>query len=159
MIKGKITTILIVAISLFIVFFVGRCSAPVPDAARTIDTVSMLHVDTVRYVQVQYRDRWRVRTDTLIQVINGDTVFVPVPIDRYTFTDDTSYRAVVSGYNVSLDRLDIFRPTIERTITIREPARKRRFGLGLQCGYGISMPNGTFHTYIGVGISYNFLTF
>lgn len=168
--KFVVVATIVVAIGLMLAFMMGRCTAPTPSIERTVDTVVRVRIDTVRYTEVQYRDRWRVRVDTLVQIVAGDTLHVPIPIDRYIFTDDTTYRAEVSGYNVSLDRMEVFRRTIDRTVTIREvfkAPRPRRWGLGVQIGYGavvdIGGGNGNIRVaaapYIGVGLSYNFLTF
>lgn len=168
--KFVVVATIVVAIGLMLAFMLGRCSAPMPELERTVDTVTVVRVDTLRHTDVQYRDRWRVRTDTLVQIVGGDTLYVPIPIDKHIFTDDTTYRAEVSGYNVSMDRMEVFRRTVDRTVTIREafkPPRARRWGLGVQVGYGavidLSGGNGNIRVatapYIGVGLSYNFLTF
>lgn len=165
--KFVVVATIVAAIGLMLAFMMGRCSAPMPELERTIDTLTVVRIDTVRYTDVRHRDRWRVRTDTLVRLVGGDTLYVPIPIDKHIFTDDTTYRAEVSGYNVSLDRMEIFRRTVDRTVTIREafkPPRARRWGLGVQIGYGatIDLNNGgriAAAPYIGVGLSYNFLTF
>lgn len=124
------------------------------------DTTVVVRVDTIVHTKVATRDRWRVRVDTLRVWVGGDSVSVPVPIDKHIFTDDTTYRAEVSGFNVSLDRMEVFRPTIERTVTIDRVVTPppKRFGLGLQVGYGITL-DGRPQPYIGVGLSYNFIRF
>lgn len=168
--KFVLTAAIVVAVGLMLAFMLGRCSAPMPELEQTVDTVTVVRVDTLRHTDVQYRDRWRVRVDTLVQIVGGDTLYVPIPIDKHIFTDDTTYRAEVSGYNVSMDRMEVFRRTVDRTVTIREafkPPRPRRWGLGVQVGYGavidLSGGNGNIRVatapYIGVGLSYNFLTF
>lgn len=124
------------------------------------DTTVIVRVDTVRFANVIYRDRVRVRVDTLRVWVEGDSVSVPVPIDKYTFTDDTTYLAEVSGYNVSMDRIEVFRRSTDRLITVDRTIieKPKRFGLGLQVGYGISL-DGRAQPYIGIGLSYNFLRF
>lgn len=124
------------------------------------DTTIVVRLDTVVHTKVEYRDRVQVRVDTLRVVIAGDSVAIGVPIDRHTFTDDTSYRAEVLGYNVSLDKMEIFRRTIDREVVIKQTITPppKRWGLGIQVGYGITL-DGRPQPYIGIGLSYNFLRF
>ena len=65
--------------------------------------------------------------------------------------------AVVSGYlDPRLDKLQIFPKTIYQTVTndiyypVTVKQKKKRWGLGLQAGYGY--PGGL---YVGGGVSYN----
>lgn len=81
----------------------------------------------------------------------GDTV-----VHReQAYYEDSLYRAWVSGYRPRLDSIEIYPRTVIHTIkddiyhTIKVKD-KRRWGLGLQAGYGYS---GGF--YVGAGVSYN----
>ncbi|WP_195531879.1 DUF6808 domain-containing protein [Bacteroides finegoldii] len=80
----------------------------------------------------------------------GDTV---VPREQ-AYYEDTLYRAWVSGYRPRLDSLQIFPRTVYQTVmndiyhTVSP--KKKRWGLGLQAGYGY--PCGW---YVGAGISCN----
>lgn len=81
----------------------------------------------------------------------GDTV-----VHReQAYYEDSLYRAWVSGYRPKLDSLQIFPRTIYQTVTNDVyhtiASKKKRWGLGLQVGYGY--PSGV---YAGVGISYSF---
>lgn len=113
-------------------------------------------------IKPEVRTEWKVRT-----VVKVDTLRISAPMAvfmRYT-TDtihiadtivqreevtyqDSTYRAVVSGYRPRLDKLEIYPRTITHTITPQPKAKP--WGIGLQAGYG--WPHGA---YIGVGISYN----
>lgn len=81
----------------------------------------------------------------------GDTV-----VQReQAYYEDSLYRAWVSGYRPRLDSLVVFPKTVINTVTndiyhTIKVKDKRRWGLGLQAGYGY--PNGM---YIGAGVSYN----
>jgi len=86
--------------------------------------------------------------------LEGDTVrepiFVPVSITQKEYlTDD--YHAWVSGYNPSLDSIDIFR----KTMSITKRQSSRRWGIGITAGYGIGR-NGL-SPYIGIGGFYRIL--
>ena len=80
----------------------------------------------------------------------GDTV-----VHReQAYYEDSLYRAWVSGYRPRLDSLQIFPRTVYQTVTNDVyhtiASKKKRWGLGLQVGYGY--PGGC---YTGDGISYD----
>lgn len=97
--------------------------------------------DTVRLVTTQH-----------------DTVEVLVPMEQKHYSDSL-YDAYVSGYKPNLDSLRIYQTTKVVTITetIKVP-EKKRWGLGIQVG-GTYLPKVGPTPYVGVGISYNLLTF
>lgn len=86
-----------------------------------------------------------------------DSADVVIPITQKIY-EDSSYTAYVSGYNPQLDSL-IFRMPKE-IITIKEYQKPKRWGVGLQVGYGMNV-KGTpqFTPYIGIGVSYNLFSF
>ena len=109
-----------------------------------------------------------IHTETKVKtVVKVDTLFIsppmaPLLVFRLTDTmrigdtvvhreqayyEDSLYRAWVSGYRPKLDSLMVFPKTVYHTIA----SKKKRWGLGLQAGYGY--PGGV---YAGVGISYSF---
>ncbi len=84
---------------------------------------------------------------TTDRTIGGDSIPVLVPITSKEYkTDD--YRAVVSGYKPSLDSMELYRDN--KIITLAPLQKKKRWGFGLQAGYGY--PGGW---YFGIGISCN----
>ena len=116
-----------------------------------------------------------VRTETKIQtVVKVDTVLISAPMAVFfqftsdtihigdtvvqreqTYYEDSLYRAWVSGYRPRLDSIEIYPRTVTQTITndiyhTIKVKDKRRWGLGLQTGYGY--PGGF---YVGAGVSYN----
>ena len=88
-------------------------------------------------------------------IVERDSIYVDLPITQKVYRD-TAYTAWVSGFNPQLDSISLYRPitTITNTIT----PRPKRFGLGVQVGYGVT-PQGKFFPYLGVGFSYNILRF
>nr|DAT15519.1 MAG TPA: hypothetical protein [Caudoviricetes sp.] len=117
-----------------------------------------------------------IRTETKVKtVVRVDTLFIsppmaPLLVFRLTDTmrigdtvvhreqayyEDSLYRAWVSGYRPKLDSLMVFPKTVYQTVTNDVyhtiASKKKRWGLGLQAGYGY--PGGV---YAGVGISYSF---
>ena len=97
--------------------------------------------DTVRLVTTQH-----------------DTVEVLVPMEQKHYSDSL-YDVYVSGYKPNLDSLRIYQTTkiVTITETIKVP-EKKRWGLGIQVG-GTYLPKVGPTPYVGVGISYNLLTF
>ena len=84
-----------------------------------------------------------------------DSVTVQIPITQRVYETDR-YRAVVSGYQPSLDDLLIYQPS--QVVRIKD--KPKRWGIGVQVGYGMTV-KGTpqFTPYIGVGVSYNLFSF
>lgn len=109
---------------------------PVPILTTVIDTILVAYPDIV---------------------IIHDTTFVQLPKERKEYSGK-DYRAVVSGYQPSLDLIQVFPETKTVTKTISVPSRKRsHFALSLQAGYGITIQDNriTPLPYIGAGLSYS----
>lgn len=110
-----------------------------------------LKTDTITIIKpvVQYRYITQVITDTLY---NTDSIKVPVqiPIESKTYQDST-YRAVISGYRASLDTIQVY-PI--HTITTITNIKQKRFNIGLQAGVGYGCFNKKPDMYIGLGVSY-----
>lgn len=155
----EITVALLVA-----AFVVGRCTAPTYEAetevVERVDT--MLVRDTVIREKPVYRTEYVfVRDSVRVQV--HDTVYISLPRQMRVY-QDSLYRAEVSGIDPTLDRIEVYPQTAivtkveKETVYVKE---KKRWGVGVQIGYGIGTHAGTVYTtpYVGVGISYNLLTF
>lgn len=82
-----------------------------------------------------------------------DNVAVEVPITQKTYNGE-GYRAWVSGYATQLDSIWIERHEIERTVLTRE--KKSRWGLSVSAGAAVT-PRGI-EPYLGVGVSYTFIS-
>ena len=95
-------------------------------------------------------------TDTLML---HDTVLVHLPIEQRQYSDPR-YTAWVSGYRPQLDSIQIYQTTEYITKEIKTVTKPKRWGIGLQAGYGVSFSNMQIKAtpYIGIGISYNILT-
>ena len=108
--------------------------------------------------------------DTMILPVKGDEedvsasadsgsmlLKVPIPISLYIFRDSLYYLKV-SGYHVTLDRLEVYPQTVYKTITNtteRTIQEKKRWGIGLQAGYGYNFGSGKAGPYVGIGVQYN----
>lgn len=145
------------------VFYAGRNWAIKRDISGYAERVDTLVVrDTIVQEKPVYRTISQVRTE-YVPVCDTiriqDTLFVPVPIETKVY-EDSLYRAEVSGYRASLDRLEIYQQ--ERIITQTIPVQvreRKRWGIGVQAGYGVSIPNGkpVLSPYIGIGVSYDLI--
>lgn len=144
-----------------------RAQLGVTEVAIGVESSTTMIIDTLWQDSVVYKDRWRARVDTCwLPSVNKDTVIVVdsvnvlVPIDKYIFTDDTSYVAELSGYNVTMDRIELYNRTIQNNTTIHHTPKIRHkpWGLGVQAGYGVTI-DGRPQPYIGVGVSYNLIRF
>lgn len=115
------------------------------------DTITITKIDTVTIIKpvIQYKYITQVITDTLYSI---DSVLVPVriPIETKIYQDST-YRAVISGYRASLDTIQVY-PI--HTITTITNIKQKRFNIGLQAGVGYGCFNKKPDMYIGLGVSY-----
>lgn len=136
-------------------FFAGRYTH-VPEIRESIirDTTVIVDMapDTVHLVSTQVVKLPVVQTvrDTVVQI---DSVFVRVPISEYSFSDST-FRAVMTGYDVRLKEINVFQTTRYKTVIEK---KKSRFGIGIQAGFGVM--EGKFMPYFGVGGSFNIVSF
>ena len=128
------------------------CERNAPSAK--IDTV-VIH-DTLHIAKPISVESAVVRIDTIRVKDANDTIYisVPIPITQQRYTD-SAYTAWVSGYAPRLDSIHVYPRREVITTTIRP--KPRRWGVGVHGGVGIT-PKGV-QPYIGVGISYNILTF
>lgn len=91
--------------------------------------------------------------------VTPDSADVVVPITQ-TVYEDSTYTAYVSGYRASLDSLIFRMPREVTTITNTHYQKPKRWSIGIQVGYGITL-KGTpqFAPYVGIGVSYNLFSF
>lgn len=154
-----IGVVAVLAATTFIGFKIGQRNpliSPTTDFLR--DTLIIYQTDTVRVstpliLTEKVTDTIRVPvTDT---VTMRDTLYLNLPRTEKVYASE-DYRAVVSGYQPSLDTIDIYKRT--EIVTITQTPKPKRWGVGVQAGVGLNtqfkpMP------YVGVGISYNIIQF
>lgn len=157
----KNVVIAVIALALIAVaFLLGRRSVK-PEIVEIHRTDTVVVRDTVRETVLVPKIRYLTRVDTVLLLVPGDTVKVPVlvPISRKVYEGE-DYRAVVSGFRASLDTLDIFRKTQTVTNTVVQrvevPGKPKRWGIGVSAGYALTSMG--MKPYIGAGIQYNFLS-
>lgn len=153
-----ILTITITIAALALSFIAGRVTAGVDHATPLISTVTdTLYIrDTItitkpQAVKTRVTDTLRIAVSDTVRVT--DTLYIRLPRTAKTY-EGKDYRAVVSGVMPSLDTISVFPQSSIITKTVTVPAKdRRRWGLGLQAGYGATKDGLT--PYIGIGVSYN----
>lgn len=143
--------VIVVLVLCFLCFLVGRYTKKA-EVEFVCKTDTFIRVDTLRE-RVPYPVYETVihEVPELFPVyitLEGDTVrepiLVPVPITQKEYLTD-HYHAWVSGYNPSLDSVDVF----QKTAYIKERIKSRRWGLGVIGGYGVGRSG--LSPYIGIG--------
>ena len=111
---------------------------PVPVEVRVVDTMLVAVTDTVHL---------------------NDTVYLTLPRETKVYGDAT-YTAQVSGYRPALDWIEVYpqREVVTRDIFVDS---RKRWGIGLQVGYGAYAASGQVRLapYLGIGISWNLIRF
>lgn len=153
-------------------------NAPPPEVLTLTDTLIIrdtVHIalptpqttDTVGTVTIPVppdRHTGTIATDTLRIT---DTIYIRLPIEQRYYTGP-HYEAWISGHRPRLDSLRIrtealrltTATTVTRTATTARQPKPERWGIGIHLGYGMTIaPQPQFRPYIGIGISYNLITF
>lgn len=162
----KVGTVVIIAIPLLLAFHIGqqRGKRKAQEGLKPqIDTI--YRTDTIRLSKPTFSTS-RIISSIPVPVAlpvtvreqRTDTVYVSLPREERVY-QDSSYRAVISGYRPSLDTIDVY----QRTVTVdRLQVVKARthWGLGITAGYGAVINNQQIYTapFIGIGVSYNIAT-
>lgn len=162
--KDGLIGLAILAVLLMAAFFVGRCTGQAETAdevkSDTVikrDTVSVPdprpHLVTQEVIRYKYVHAtvdpdtvYKEKHDTIIRVQDGVAV---VPISLKTYTDSSTYKAVISGYDPRLESIEVYQQVVEIT-TVRKPPK---WSIGLQGGV-YATPAGV-QPGIGVGVTYN----
>lgn len=165
--KGKNILILVLLLIAFALgFYLGRDKTGGEQVKERVKTEVVTKYDTIKAAAPEpVHDtiiKWQVARvpidhprDCTKMVKDADSVNVTLPITQRVYRD-SSYTAWVSGYKPSLDSIHTYNKmvyttrTIERTIT--KPPRK--WGIGINAGYGYGINSKLFEPYIGVGVTY-----
>lgn len=148
--------IIILAAACALSFFCGWRAHRPPTTNTEVKKVTEYHYDTITREKPVYITKY-VKSFMLIpakDTVNiHDTTFVYVPRE-YKVYQDSSYRAVVSGYDPRLDSIEFYYPTTTVTIT---KTKENKWHFGLQGGIGVTK-NGLSY-YLGFGGTYSFYSF
>lgn len=144
--KKILPYLIILSLSCVVIFAPKKRSSArtdiVYDTVCLTDTVMISTPVASSETIVRYKPYPVIRIDTI-----RDTAFVYIPITQKVYRDSL-YTAWVSGYSATLDSIELYNKV--QTIFIRKKEKRKRFGIGLQVGYGF-----LHGAYAGVGISYN----
>lgn len=151
---------LLAALLLLSGYLLGRRAVRTPEPERIVQTDTLRIRDTMLVekpvpVEVRVVDTMLVAVTDTIRL--SDTVYLRIPREIKQY-EDSLFRAQVSGYRPSLDWIEVYPQTTVVAKTISVESRKR-WGLGLQAGYGAYVAGGQvkLSPYIGVGVSFNIL--
>ena len=154
------SVLLILAYFFLVGFIIGQKhpqKLPVEPIKTKVDTL-VIHDTTMSYRAI-YVDR--VKLDSvLVPVLDTmmihDTTFVYLEREKVTWRDSLC-EVYASGIMPSVDSVRHFQEDKYITIETQVPVKvKTHWGLGVNAGYGVG--KGGFTPYIGVGISYNLLS-
>lgn len=160
--RTLIVFICIVAFFVGAIYFTNKYDrfADQPDKVEvTVDTVIVfdtVYIDTPVYISKRVIDTF------FLYVDSGK--YVPLPIEQKEYKSE-QYHAYVSGYRANLDSIQLYNKSeivyIDRVNTVyKDKAGRKRWGIGLQAGYGINIYEpARASPYIGIGVSYNLLSF
>ena len=100
-----------------------------------------------------------IRYDTIHDTADGKPIHLPIPISRYLFTDDSTYRMEVEGYNVKANSIEVYPRTVTQTVIqrVEVPGNPRRWGIGVSAGAAVTSKG--VQPYVGVGVQYNLVSF
>ena len=119
------------------------------------DTITIIKRDTITIIKPQPVIRYvdRIVRDTLYSV---DSVLIPVniPIETKVY-QDSSYRAVISGYKAELDSIYIFNKNQIQTIN-KITYKTKKWNISPSIGVGYGMFGRRIDLYVGFSINYNF---
>lgn len=164
----KYLTTSLVLLLLFVgVFFIGQYRGKklaIRDFEQRVDTLFICDTITQLYPIVEERikvEKVLVPVEVRDTIWRRDTMFVELQKEQVIW-EDTLARVYASGILPQVDSVQHF--IKERVITqekLIEVKKKSRWGVGVQVGYGAGIKGSTIVgvPYIGVGVSYNILTF
>lgn len=118
-----------------------------------VDSV-VVRTERIRVKRLEIRDYGlgirddRLETRGCDTLVVHDSVEVEIPITQKRYESER-YKVWISGFHPVLDSIE----TYEATTTITRVQKRKRWGLGLQAGYGMGK-NGL-QPYVGVGVSWN----
>lgn len=156
----RFSVLLILACVFLFGFIIGQKhpqKSPVEPIKTKVDTLVIW--DTIMSYKPIYVDR--VKLDSvLVPVVDSvkihDTTFVYLEREKVTWRDSLC-EVYASGIMASVDSVRHFQEYKYITIETQVPVKVRsHWGLGVNAGYGVG--KGGFTPYIGVGISYNILS-
>lgn len=163
-VKGIIVAVAVAA-AIVLSFYAGRRTAELEPVTVT-DTLVVERVRIDTFVTPAPKPKTLRHTDTLYLPTPDDTTAIDIEQQYYA---DSTYEAWITSPKIDtltarLDSIRTYSKTITKTVTIentRTVEVPKKWGIGIQAGYGVSVQNGMVvgFPYIGVGAQYNILSF
>ena len=156
----KVMTILCVILLILIGILIGqkhRQKMPLEPTEIKVDTLVIR--DTIMQYKPIFVDK--IKVDSVLipvkdTIVIRDSVYIYMDREKITWRDSLC-EVYVSGIMTSVDSVRHFQEYKYITIETQVPAYvKSHWGLGVNAGYGVG--KGGLTPYIGVGISYNLLS-
>lgn len=165
--KGKNILILVLLLIAFALgFYLGREKTGGERVKERVKTEVVTKYDTIKAIAPEpvYDTiiKWQVARvpiyhfrEVTKMIKDTDSVDVTLPITQRTYRD-SNYTAWVSGYRPSLDSIHTYNKMVYTTRTIERTVTKppRKWGIGINAGYGYGINSKLFEPYIGVGVTY-----
>ena len=156
----KVMTILCVILLILIGILIGqkhRQKLPLEPTEIKVDTLVIR--DTIMQYKPIFVDK--IKVDSVLvpvkdTIVIRDSVYIYMDREKVTWRDSLC-EVYASGIMASVDSVKHFQEYKYITIETQVPVKvKSHWGLGVNAGYGVG--KGGFTPYIGVGISYNLLS-
>lgn len=136
------------------------------DTVTIHDTIPDINPAPKDSARIKYITRWLpAKHDTIhhfadVSKMIHDTVAVEVPITSKHYKSE-QYDAYISGFEPNLDSIFVYQKTEYITETIERTIKPKRkpWGIGFHAGYGYDFKSKTAAPFIGVGISYDIISF
>jgi len=153
--------VLLVLLNFFVISVMQKRNKELKEQIKELiespgDTVRIVKVDTLLIakpvpVYKYVKDVVEISDTLLIHDTTERLVFLP---KEHMVYKDSTYRAVVSGVQPSLDTIEVYPKTVTETVTKYVKSKdKRRWGAGVHVGAGWNGKE--ISPYVGVGIQYN----
>ena len=160
-----IIAFVLTALVVSILFYKGQCEKVIKTTDTLIVSDTILKVDTFTIDNYVPKEVLKIKRDTLY---TKDDKEVVLTTEKKTYKDTISTKDgdsilisnFISGINANLDSSNVILKkreivnTVEVTNTIVKRENKR-FGIGVQVGYGIGINSRQFGPYVGVGLTVN----
>ena len=156
----KVMTILCVILLILIGILIGqkhRQKTPVEPTETKVDTLVVQ--DTIMQYKPIFVDK--IKVDSVLipvkdTIVIRDSVYIYMDREKITWRDSLC-EVYASGVMASVDSVKHFQEYKYITIETQVPVKVRsHWGLGINAGYGVG--KGGLTPYIGMGISYNILS-
>lgn len=131
----------------------GSPSVIINDTVTVTDTV----IDTLRLTAIRPIKTKSVGSKKIAALDSlGDSCIVDIPLKQHVFEDDSAnWRAVISGTFVTLDTMEISRPTLQqKNFIYRQTSPKLHIGPSVGLGYD----GHRLSPYIGITLTYSLIS-